>query len=335
MTKNFDEKVFLAAVKQLHSITPYLSSNPVAEDFIDTIRLHCGFDEMEMYSYFKTLLDKNCPDLKSTCIDIKGWKKIYNVFISKHNDEAGKMMKAGLDLFKSVDTLERYYNLVNDACGIKDVLVVVYLFHKVGWIRLVDTLVKMSFEMYPDVETTDNIVEDVVECTETTTPETDTSITEPEKVDVMETVIIPKKSSSKKDKRGYNIPVHQYKREQVFDTIEAASISTGIDQSDILASVDNKPKSVVERIWKYTDKTRTKVSLYTYIHSYKNQSDIDKTSQDVCGKKIYHTNVVPALKEWKPVCKSDFVWVQVVDEPMMSDVGKDRDVSVDVMEQAA
>lgn len=311
MEKKFDEKVFLASVKQLHSITPYLSSNPVAENFIDTIRLHCGFDEVEMYSYFKTLLDKNCPDLKSTCIDIKGWKKIYNVFISKHNDEAGKMMKAGLDLFKSEDTLERYYNLVNDACGIVDVFVVVYLLHKVGWIRLVDTLVKMSLEMYPDVETTDNIVEDIVECTETTTPETDTSITEPEKVDVMEPVIIPKKSTSKKDKRGYNIPVHQYQKVQVFDNIETASVSLGVDQSEILSVIDSKPTTVIDKVWKFTDKTKTKVSLYTHLHSYTNQSDIDKTSHKVCGKKIYHSNVVPQLKDWKPICKSDYVWFQI------------------------
>ena len=92
MEKKFDEKEFLASVKQLHTITPYLSGNPTAENFIELIRLNCGFDEVEMYSYFKTLLDKNCPELKDT-IDIKGWKKVYNVFISQHDDKAGEIMK--------------------------------------------------------------------------------------------------------------------------------------------------------------------------------------------------------------------------------------------------
>lgn len=351
MENKFDEREFLASVKQLHSITPYLCSNPVAEHFIDTVRLHCGFDEVEMYSYFKTLLDKNCPDLKATCIDVKGWKKIYNVFISQHDDKAGEIMKTGIDFFKSPDLYERYYNLVNEACGIQDVYVAVYLIHKMGWIRLVDTLVKMALEMYPDEEATDDTVEDVVECTETTseleltsvvdgvkeptTPEADTTISEPEKVDVVGTTIIPKKSISKKDKRGYNIPVHQYKRELVFETIEAASVSTGVALSNIVASVEHKPTSVVERIWKYTDKTKTKVSLYTHLHTYTNQSDIDRTSQDVCGKKIYHSNVVPQLKDWKSICKSDYVWFQLDDVSKLSEGGNECEKSNVSMEQAA
>lgn len=351
MEKKFDEKVFLASVKQLHSIAPYLSGNPTAENFIELIRLHCGFDEVEMYSYFKTLLDKNCPELKETCIDIKGWKKIYNVFISQHDDKAGEIMKAGLDFFKSSDLYEHYYNLVNEALGIDDVYMTIYLISKVGWIKFVDTLVKMALEMYPDVYATDDTVEDVVEYAETTseleltsvldvekestTPESDTTISEPEKVDVVGTTVIPKKSTSKKDKRGYNIPVHQYKREQVFENIEAASVSTGVAQSNIVASVEHKPISVVERIWKYTDKTKTKVSLYTHLHTYTNQSDIDRTSQDVCGKKIYHSNVVPQLKDWKSICKSDYVWFQLDDVSKLSEGGEKCEHSNVPMEQAA
>ena len=341
MENKFDEREFLASVKQLHSITPYLCSNPVAEHFIDTVRLHCGFDEVEMYSYFKTLLDKNCPDLKATCIDVKGWKKIYNVFISQHDDKAGEIMKTGIDFFKSPDLYERYNDLVNEACGIQDVYVAVYLIHKMGWIRLVDTLVKMAYEMFPDVEP-EKVAGDVVEPKTTpvfsTTPETkvkepirsipETTATEiivkgEEDKDVTETSPV-KTTSTKRCKRGYNIPVHQYQKVQVFDNIETASISFGVDRSEILSVIDSKPTTIIDKVWKYTDKTKTKVSLYTHLHSYTNQSDIDKTSQEVCGKKIYHTNVIPQLKDWKSICKSDYVWFQLDDT---SSISKEEDVS--------
>lgn len=310
MENKFDEREFLASVKQLHTITPYLSGNPTAENFIELIRLNCGFDEVEMYSYFKPLLDKNCPELKDT-IDIKGWKKVYNVFISQHDDKAGEIMKDGLDFFNSPDLYERYYNLVNETLGIDDVYTTIYLISKGGWIKFVDTLVKMAYEMFPDVEP-EKVAGDVVEPKTTpvfsTTPETKVKVEED--MEVAESHP-DKTTSAKRGKRGYNIPVHQYQKVQVFDNIETASVSLGVDQSDILSVIDSKPTTVVDKVWKYTDKTKTKVSLYTHLHSYTNQSDIDKTSQKVCGKKIYHSNVVPQLKDWKPICKSDYVWFQI------------------------
>lgn len=331
MEKKFDEKEFLASVKQLHTITPYLSGNPTAENFIELIRLNCGFDEVEMYSYFKTLLDKNCPELKDT-IDIKGWKKVYNVFISQHDDKAGEIMKDGLDFFNSPDQYERYYNLVNETLGIDDVYTTIYLISKVGWIKLVDTLVKMAYEMYPDVEP-EKVASGVVEPVPTPASSTELEQESEKKVDepirsipettateiivkgeddkdVAETPPV-KTTSTKRSKRGYNIPVHQYQKVQVFDNIETASVSLGVDQSEILSVIDSKPTTVIDKVWKFTDKTKTKVSLYTHIHSYTNQSDIDKTSHKVCGKKIYHSNVVPQLKDWKPICKSDYVWFQI------------------------
>lgn len=154
---------------------------------------------------------------------------------------------------------------------------------------------------------------EVVETVEPATPVGETPIvkTTLTKKDVKEDVKT-KKHSTAPDKRGYDIPVLQYKKGEIFPDVETASKKTGISIEEILKSFESRPITKVDCIWKYTNKKKKEVIQFTYLHTYKNQSDIDKSSKEVCGKSINHSNVSPKLKkEWSDVDKGEFVWIQV------------------------
>ena len=124
-----------------------------------------------------------------------------------------------------------------------------------------------------------------------------------------------KKTPVPSDKRVYDKPVLQYKRGEKFPDVETASEITGIPVEEILKSLETKPTTKVDCVWKYILKGKKEVIQFTYLHTYKNQSDINKSSKGVCGKSISHTNVSPKLKkDWSSPDKGEFIYIQLSDK---------------------
>ena len=128
-----------------------------------------------------------------------------------------------------------------------------------------------------------------------------------------------KKSSTHKEKRGYDIPVLQYKKSTIYGTIQDAAAMTGMSVDEILSSMETKPTSKVDCIWKFTNNQKDKVAKYDYFHTYKNLNDINNSSESVCGKKISHSNVAPKLKDWKPVSREETIWIKGLDTQFETD----------------
>lgn len=178
-------------------------------------------------------------------------------------------------------------------------------------------------------KTDSKTLKEVMEVVETKEPATTVDETPMVKISVPSTIIRDetgfKKPSTASGKRGYSIPVLQYKRCEIFPNVETASKKTGVAIEEILKSFESRPTTKVDCIWKYTNKQKKEVIQFTYLHTYKNQNDINVSSEAVCGKKIHHSNVVPKLKkEWTSISKEEFIWIQISDvissEPEMGAV---------------
>ena len=170
-------------------------------------------------------------------------------------------------------------------------------------------------ESVPEITPTEEIKDGEM----TTEPETYSTsevstvveVSETEKAEEVKDIIKP----IKKGKRGYNMPILQYKRGDKFPDVKTASEMTGISVDEILSSMENKPASQVDCIWKYTNKQKKEIVQFVYFHTYKNLSDIDHSSKSICGKEINHRNVSPKLKkEWSSISKEEFVWIQISGE---------------------
>ena len=170
-------------------------------------------------------------------------------------------------------------------------------------------------ESVPEITPTEEI-KDGEMTTEPETPSTSevstvVEVSETEKVEEVKEVIKP----VKKGKRGYNMPILQYKRGDKFPDVKTASEMTGISVDEILSSMENKPASQVDCIWKYTNKQKKEIVQFVYFHTYKNLCDIDHSSKSICGKEINHSNVSPKLKkDWSSISKEEFVWIQISGE---------------------
>ena len=328
MEKKFNEKMFLKTVGHLNTITPYLSTNPTARQFIELVTLHCGFREEDVCIYLKGLIESHFPDFIEKNYDKKDWVNLYKGSSLLYGGKLGEILNGAIGLFKDVKVFEDFYNLVTSVFQVnKDVCLGVTMINKVGWIRIVDTLVKMAEEMSVNetVSVEESVVvEDTTTCEEVKrveepihemTMSDETIHIEPTHVGLtlvetkMDEVIQSKKDRKRKVKRGYGIPVHQYKKVWVFDSLEEASEITGVSQSEILTCMGTRPNIVVETLWKYVDKERRRIAKFTYLHTYKNQNEIKQTSREVCGKTIYHNNI--DLKTWSEIYKGEFVWLQV------------------------
>lgn len=342
MENKFNEREFLKGINKVNTIIKYVCSGQVAQNYISVVLDTLGYDVDAMFSYFKTLLNEHFPDYKDVYMDMEGWKKVYKALIKQHvEDDISIIFKQGLGFFKTPDQMRRYFELVMECVGINaDTYITTYIINKIGWVNWLDTLQDMANELYGEpkpiikskkdsdrsesitstpeldtmesdttISTVDTESEPSIECVK----EEDTVSATPAKSDTEEEVInskveLVKKPSSKEGKRGYNEPIHQFRKINVFDTIEVASETTGIDISEILDTITNKPDSQIKYVWKYLDKKKTRVVQYEYFHTYANQSAVDKFSLEVCGKRIVHNNI--QIKEWVSTCKSEFVWLK-------------------------
>lgn len=364
--KSFNEREFLKAIKRLGEITTYFSSNPTAERFItEVIAPHCEYDCSDVFGYMNQKIMEKIPGKREEIFSLDGWKQFY-IFIIKESNKCSKLaelLSYGVNFFNKIETYENYFRLATKVLDIDaDELMNLYTIHKLHWIDVVDTMVKMAnetlgetkkVEKSEDIETSSSATNEepvVSEMEETGVKKPEFSQSEPtpdidvpeqvnseyidestspdvsgedsstsmesehSDVDVKETPIISK-SSDRKGKRGYDIPIAQYKRGEKYPDIETASEKTGILIEEILKSLESRPTTKVDCIWKYTNKQKKEVIQFTYLHTYKNQSDIDKSSKEVCGKSINHSNVSPKLKkEWSSPDKGEFIYIQLSED---------------------
>ena len=242
MSNKFNEKEFLSTVRELNKITPYLSSNPVAEEFIETIRLHCGFSEDDMYVYFQNCIDRYCPELKAKTLDVEGWKQIYRACMKDVEGVPYQLLSDTLKLFDKNETFQKYFDVVTNIFGIdKNIYIGAYLIHKFKWINWVDTLVRMADEVLAEETKKETIVspsceemlpiEDEIgdmteEEIETIEPADESSadvsrVPEIAPIEISDSFKSERKESKradhvtdgsikKKEKRGYKLPVGQY-----------------------------------------------------------------------------------------------------------------------------
>ena len=362
MEKKFNEREFLKAMKQLGDITTYFSSAPTAKRFLDDVIFpHCGCDEFEVYDYMNEKIIERIPDVKKDIFNLEGWKKFYNFIIKKYKkcSQLVELLSYGINFFNKIDIFESYFRLATEVLDIDaDDLMNFYTIHSLGWIKVVDTMVKIANETLCETKkekkreyvatssstacegpTDSDIVEtdseeaeipsleisSVVEESEPEVPEIevnyestvgiveDTStpmVSEHADEEVKES-LHPKESSDKKGKRGYNIPILQYQKFMIYEDVNIASEKSGIPVDEILSSIATKPTTKVDSIWKYSNKQKKEVVQYVYLHTYKNLSDIDRSSKTVYGKTLLHTNVSPTFKkDWSPVSGAKNIWIQ-------------------------
>lgn len=384
MEKKFNEREFLKTMKQLGEITSYFSSEPTAKRFLDDVIFpHCGCDEYEVYDYMNEKIIERIPAAKKDIFNLEGWKKFYIFIIKKYREcpKLGEFLSYGVKFFQHVDTYESYFRLATEILEIDaDGLMNFYTIHTLGWIKVVDTMVKIADETLgetkkvkkdsePDVEekvsrseveSDKSKTEDFPVVEETVTDPMETVATGGSKTEVVEreeetglpvnevaeptlpVITEPmvkkgkgKKTSEKlpdkKDKRGYDIPISQYKIGKIFPDVETASEKTGIPVEEILKSLATKPTTKVDNIWKYSQKKE--VIQFTYLHTYKNQVDIENSSKSVCGKQIHRSNVSTKLNsEWTQEYKGEFVYIRISDveisDPTMSEYSKPEITSI-------
>ena len=331
MDNKFNEINFLKCVRHISNIIHNVVDDKTAKNLIVSTIKHCGYSKDEVLSYIILLV----PELLNKRFDIKGWRKIYDYFINNPKyPKFGNVLKDKQGFLKSEEDYSlcfkenaKYFSLD------PDMFLNEIKLDCIGWRSLYITLIKMGVERGIKVEeplvekkgrkgrklkkmetTKDKTIDETIPVSGETEviPPTSPMVIDTDKVkaEIPKSPDTPEKVKTKsRTKRQYSVPVAQYKREQVFDTIESASEATGIDQSVILDCIVNRPSTKVERVWRYTDKKKQRIVLYTILHTYKSQNDIDKSSKEICGKKIYHNNI--ELKKWEPVYRGEYVWIQV------------------------
>lgn len=315
MCNTFDEVKFIKGLKQLNAQVPNQYNDKVAKTFIREVILNCGFDKQEVFQYFRTLIYSHLGICGN--FDVEGWEKIYEHFIKNPRyPRTGKMLQDRPHTLSTSGEYELYFINTVETSGLNaESIITEIIIDSLGWLRLLDTFLDMADEMGIVVEEpklkerkkskskTSRKSEDEFSAPHTSVSEVCADVVPPK---VEEAAVHTKKS-----KRGYSIPVCQYKKIAVFDTIDIAAATTGIEVDTIISGIENQPMGTVNHIWKYINKSKTKVAQYEYLHTYKNQNDINSQSLKVCVKKISHTNVAPKLKEWKQVSKEEFVWIKV------------------------
>lgn len=365
MEHKFNEREFFKSVKKLGGITTYFSSEPTGRHFLeDVIFPHCGCDEFDAYDYMKRLIMDKMPKSRTEIFTLDEWKKFYDFIIKEYRacPKLGEFLSLGVNFFNKIETYENYFRFITQILEIDpEGLMSFFTLHSLGWIKVIDTMVKIADEtlgetkkvkkdtecgvkekvLRSEVESDKSKTEDIPIMEEKGTEPMETIATVDSQPEVVEReeeigltvneVAVPtlplvtepmvkkgkvKKTSEKlrdnKGKRGYDISVLQYKRGEKFPDVETASKKTGVTIEEILKSFESKPTTKVDCIWKYANKKKKEVIQYVYLHTFKNQSDIDKSSKVVCGKSINHSNVSPKLKkEWSSITKEEFVWIQI------------------------
>lgn len=296
MNTIFNETKFLESLWAMNRILPTVS----AKEYILHSLIDCGYDKEIVYPYLVSLMESTLTDNVSEWSN-KEWEKVY---AQVANHEAYTTLSEILQEKKLyVKTAYQYrVGLIENAkfLGINpEVMLNEIRIGLYGWDKVFETLILKYDKAMSSVEKVTDEAESK-----------------------------SKKSDSNGDKRGYNLPILQYKKERVYDSIEGASAETGIPCSEIIASMETTPTEKISALWKYADAKRVKIIQYSYLHTYKNLNEVNKTSKEVCGKQIFHSNVASSLKEWSQVYKGEFVWVQLgskeIETPMHSDYEKTK-----------
>lgn len=337
MKRTFNETGFLASINKMSEILPNVKDDKTAKNLMCSVMKHGGFGKNDTFNYLVTLIAERKPELLNRRFDVQGWRRIYSIFIqSQLYPKFGKVLESKMELLATEYEYKVCFTEHARLYGLDpEHLLNEIKLDCIGWNRIYVALRTLAVEKGIAVHPAKEIAMD--EPAEKRKDTASTASLEPAKkksiskksvskavkvVDTheKETVKIEKKQNESetspkvkavKGKRGYNLPILQYVRKQVFDSVAEASASTGTPVEKIISSMENKPLMKVDTVWKYAGNSKTKVIQFNLLHTYKNQNDINKTSLDVCGKRIFHNNVVPKLKEWKQTSREEYVWLQI------------------------
>ena len=337
MEKTFNETGFLASVNKMSEIIPNVKDDKTAKNLMCSVMRHGGFGKNDTFNYLVSLIAERKPELLNRRFDVQGWRRIYSIFIqSQLYPKFGKALESKMELLATEYEYKVCFTEHARLYGLDpEHLLNEIKLDCIGWNRIYVALRTLAVEKGVAVHPAKEIAMDEPAEKRKAVPSmislepakkksaSKKSVSKAVKVvdtHEKETVKIEKKQNESetslkvkdiKGKRGYNLPILQYARKQVFDSVAEASASTGIPMEKIMSSIESKPSMKVDTVWKYAGNSKTKVIQFNLIHAYKNQNDINKSSLEVCGKRIFHNNVVPKLKEWKQTSREEYVWLQM------------------------
>lgn len=321
MKSNFNEKSFLSDVKFLNTLLPNQINDTISKELFRTVIKDNGYDKMDVYNYINDLIEEHSPELLNKRIGVKGWRGIYKHFINNpYFPKLGKRLKESPVSIKTEGEYSLYFQSCLCEFGFtpEDVMLEITL-DCIGWTRILDTLVCMCGEL--GIETVLKSVGTVSKRSgrpKKVTKKKEDELSETSEVvessveESMESTDV-EISHETKFKRGYNQEIQQFRLVEEFDSMESASFESGDSIEDINDSLDGKRVVTVnENVWKFIDRKRVRVGRFQLLHTYQNLSDINNTSKEVCGIRIYHSNVANILKsEFKSICCSQFVWIRI------------------------
>lgn len=327
MKSNFNEKSFLSDVKFLNTLLPNQINDTISKELFRTVIKDNGYDKMDVYNYIKDLIEEHSPELLNKRIGVKGWKDIYNHFIKNPDyPKLGKRLKESPVSIKTEGEYSLYFQSCISEFGFtpEDVMLEITL-DCIGWTRILDTLVCMCGELG---------IEIVLKSVGTVSkrgrrPKKGSEKMEDESPEISEVVVSTFEESMEstdvelgkeveishetKFKRGYNQEIQQFRLVEEFDSMESASLESGDSIEGIKDSLKGKRVVTVnDNVWKYIDRKGVRIGRFQLLHTYQNLSDINNTSMEICGIRIYHSNVSNILKGgFKSICCSQFVWIRI------------------------
>lgn len=287
------------------NICTNLVSDQCSKRLIENVIKQCGFETSDVFDYLNTLLIEHLPEFRNKVIDKKGWVKIFTHFINHRQFSSfGTMLKERLPYLNTTEEYELCFYTLSTMCGYnpEHLLTEIYI-DSLGWMRMVETLVKISKEKeVPDLHI------EKKKCGRRRKRIERTKESEPTKVG--STIMVSSKPDkrdretlSHKTKRPYRRPIGQYTLEGVlvkqFDSGMDAERETGINHSNIYSCLKNNCRTAGGYIWKCieveskteTEKKPISVEVRATIFCYKltkdKELDLDqcvgsfKTQQEV------------------------------------------------------
>lgn len=337
MKSNFNEKSFLSDVKFLNTLLPNQINDTISKELFRTVIKDNGFDKMDVYNYIKDLIEEHSPEQLNKRIGVKGWKGIYNHFINNpYFPKLGKRLKESPVSIKTEGEYSLYFQSCISEFGFtpEDVMLEITL-DCIGWTRILDTLVCMCGEL--GIETVLKSVGTISK--KSGRPKKVTEKKEDESLKTSEIVESSVEESGEstdgelgkdveishetKSKRRNNQKIQQFRLLEEFDSIESVSLESGDSIEDIKDSLEGKRVVTVnDNVWKFIDRKKigVRIGRFQLLHTYRNQTDIENTSKEVCGRKIYRERVSKFLtRGFKSKCCSEFVWIKI-ETPKVDDI---------------
>lgn len=150
MNTTFDETKFVVTITRLGAIIPEISARNDAEEFLQIVRVHCGFSIEDLCLYVKGVVESQHPDIYER-FSVEDWRGIYDLCIADHNNlkdkkiAITKILRQGRGVLDKSETLERFFILSTQRMKINsDVYIGLYLFKNIRINHLLNLLDKQG-----------------------------------------------------------------------------------------------------------------------------------------------------------------------------------------------